>query len=178
MSSPNPKSRIALLGKERIVLLGTEPRSGEKLLADFELPAAWRTSRCLKSDDLRRGWVVVSTLPNIKSNACSSQILDLEEGMLGFQRRPLLFHVSADAPPNWREVGEFHPTLRSPGYTLSGANGDAFALAFGVAVSGHRRIAHGLFALLDGVFVVVEIPHDQMTTPPVRPFLEELKKAM
>ena len=178
MSSSNPKSRTALLGKERIVLLGTEPRSGDRLLADFELPAAWRTSRSLKSDDLRRGWVVVSTLPNITRHACSSQILDLEEGMLGFERRPQLFHVSADAPTNWREVGEFHPTLRSPGYTLSGPSGDAFALAFGVAVSGHRRIAHGLFALLDGVFVVVEIPHDQMTTPPVGPFLEELKRRM
>lgn len=45
-------------------------------------------------------------------------------------------------------------------------------LAFGERP--HYRIAHGLFALRDGMFLEIEIPHDQMQPPEVRGFLERL----
>jgi peroxiredoxin len=169
--------RSALLGNEEIFMIGEEPRVGDRLVADFEISAAWNASQPMKSEDLRKGWVVLSTLPNIQSHACSSQIFDLEQGLRTFEVPPRLFHVSADESHHWREVGEFHPELESPGFTICGADSsrEAFCLAFGVGVVGHSRIAHGLFALKNGTFVLVQIPRDQMHTMDVQPFLEELK---
>jgi hypothetical protein len=43
-------------------------------------------------------------------------------------------------------------------------------------VQGHRRIAHGLFALLDGVFILAQIPFHQMRSPDVHDFLMRLRR--
>ncbi len=42
------------------------------------------------------------------------------------------------------------------------ASREAFVGAFGIGVEDHYRIAHGLFALQDGVFLAAEVPADQM----------------
>jgi peroxiredoxin len=138
-------------------MIGEEPRVGDRLVADFEISAAWNASQRMKSEDLRKGWVVLSTLPNIQSHACSSQIFDLEQGLRTFEVPPRLFHVSADESHHWREVGEFHPELESPGFTICGADSsrEAFCLAFGVGVVGHNRIPHGLFALKNGTIYLL-----------------------
>lgn len=169
--------RTAQLGSDRIHLLGQVPRCGERLTAEFVIPAARLADKPLTAVDLRRGLVVVSTLPNIQKHACLAQIVELEER--GHEQLPDLkiIHVSADHEEHWQEVDRFHPTIRAAGYSLccaDPASREAFVSAFGVGVEDHHRIAHGLFALRDGVFLEVEIPHDQMRSAAVRGFLERL----
>ncbi|OQW30900.1 MAG: hypothetical protein A4E19_09145 [Nitrospira sp. SG-bin1] len=116
---------------------------------------------------------MVSTLPNIEKHACLAQIVDLEER--GRERLPewKIVHVSADHEDHWREVDRFHPNVQAAGYSLCCAD-QASREAFGVGVEDHHRIAHGLFALRDGVFLKVEIPSDQMRPASIRGFLERL----
>ncbi len=177
MAIRDDMKRTAHLGSDRIHLLGHVPRRGERLTAEFVIPAARLADKPLTADSLRCGLVVLSTLPNIEKHACLAQIVDLEEQ--GHARLPglTIVHVSADHEDHWREVDRFHSNIRSAGYSLCCADPvhrEAFVLAFGVGVEDHHRIVHGLFALQDGVFVEVEIPHDQMRAAAVRGFLERL----
>jgi hypothetical protein len=124
---------------------------------------------------------VVSTLPNIRSHACADQILGLEEALSRMARPPRLFHVSADAAVHWHEVDHYHAKLKAPGFTLEGCDPRSrsnFKDAFGVGVMGHRRIAHGLFALNRGVFVDAEIPVDQLRPPEIQDFMRRLRSSM
>jgi peroxiredoxin len=173
--------RTAQLGTDRIHLLGQVPRRGERLTAAFVIPAARLADKPLTADDLRSGLVVVSTLPNIEKHACLAQIVDLEER--GRERLPewKIVHVSADHEDHWREVDRFHPTIQAAGYSLCCADPnsrEAFVLAFGVGVEDHHRIAHGLFALRDSMFLEVETPSDQMRPAAVRGFLERLMREL
>ena len=174
---PEPTWRVAELAGRRIVLPGPGPRPGERLAAHFTIPPARHSSVPLGADDLRRGFVVVSTLPNIQKHACIAQIVDLEERAPCLLHVPRIFHVSADGAEHWAEMDLFHAAVEAPGYSLAEADDtsrEAFALAFGVAVEGERRIAHGLFALWQGEFLAVEIPGDQMSAPAVLDFLERV----
>lgn len=165
--------RLARLGMESIELVGLQPSPGEKLAASFEIPPARGAAEPLRGEDVCRGLRVVSTLPNIHKHACLAQIVILEETLDSLLPQATIAHVSSDPGEHWREVDLFHPGVRSAGYSLSGADEasrDAFALALGVGVRGHHRIAHGLFGLLDGRFLAVEIPSDQMTAAPVQRF--------
>lgn len=169
--------RQAQLGDKAICLQGRVPSRGERLTAEFVIPAARLADKPLTAVDLRRGSVVVSTLPNIQKHACLAQIVELEER--GHEQLPewRIVHVSADHEEHWREVDRFHPNVQASGYSLccaDPASREAFVSAFGVGVEDHHRIAHGLFALQDGVFLEVEIPHDQMRSAAVRGFLERL----
>ena len=170
-------TRPVRLGDDTIYLQGRVPLSGERLTANFIIPAARLADKPLTAADLRLGLVVVSTLPNIQKHACLAQIVELEER--GHERLPewKIVHVSADHEDHWREVDRFHPNVRSAGYSLccaDQASREAFVLAFGVGVEDHHRIAHGLFALRNGIFLEIEIPSDQMRPAAVRGFLERL----
>jgi hypothetical protein len=170
-------SRTAYLGETVIELEGPAPRVGTSLVGEFALAPAHYAAGPLLAVDLRHGPVVVSTLPNIEKHACIFQIVDLEEELARFDPPPRLVHVSSDSARHWTEVKQYHPELRAPGYTLGETDAhscDAFKAAFGVGVRGHRRIAHGLFALRDGIFLAVDIPDDQMSAPPVKLFLHQL----
>jgi hypothetical protein len=106
-----------------------------------------------------------------------AQIVELEERSHDRVSGLRIVHVSADHAEHWEEVDRIHPNVRSAGYSLCCADQssrEAFVLAFGVGVENHHRIAHGLFALRDGVFLHVEIPHDQMRPAVVKEFLERL----
>lgn len=169
--------RQAQLGDKAIYLRGRVPSRGERLTAEFSIPAARLADKPLTANELRRGLVVVSTLPNIQKHACLAQIVELEER--GHEQLPTvrMLHVSADHAEHWGEVDRFHPNIRSAGYSLccaDPASREAFILAFGVGVKDHHRIAHGLLALQDGVFLEVEIPQDQMQPAAVRGFVERL----
>lgn len=169
--------RTAQLGTDRIELLGNVPRRGERLTAEFVIPAARLAARPLTAAELRQGLVVVSTLPNIQKHACMAQIVALEEHGREKLSEWTIVHVSADHEDHWREVDRFHPNVRAAGYSLCCADPtsrEAFVMAFGVGVEDHHRIAHGLFALRDGVFLEVEIPHDQMRPAEVDGFLLRL----
>ncbi|MCS6285361.1 MAG: hypothetical protein H8K08_08010 [Nitrospira sp.] len=169
--------RQAQLGDRAIYLQGRVPSRGERLTAEFVIPAARLADKPLTAHELRRGLVVVSTLPNIQKHACLAQIVELEERGHEHLPRLRILHVSADHAEHWREVDRFHPNIQSAGYSLccaDPASRAAFIQAFGVGVEDHHRIAHGLFALQDGIFLEVEIPHDQMRPAAVRDFLGRL----
>jgi peroxiredoxin len=151
------------------------------LSAGFSIPAARGDRRPLRSGRLRQGVVVVSTLPNISKQSCIAQIVDLEEMSRESLSDARVFHVSADEPHFWKEVDESHPHMKSPGYSLHGAtpaSRAAFVRAFGVEVEDQRRIAHGLFALSDGIFLCGVIPMNQLGTPDVRRFLLSARRAL
>jgi len=169
--------RTAYLGETVIELEGPAPRVGTSLVGEFALAPAHFAPVPLRAADLRHGSAVVSTLPNIEKHACIFQIVDLEKELARLNPAPRLVHVSSDSARHWTEVEQYHPELRAPGYTLGESDAhsrDAFKAAFGVGVRGHRRIAHGLFALRDGIFLAVDIPDDQMSPPPVKSFLHRL----
>lgn len=169
--------RTAQLSSDQIYLLGDIPRRGERLTAEFTIPAARLADTPLRADELRRGLVLVSTLPNIQKHACMAQIVALEEHGSEELSEWTVVHVSADHEDHWREVDRFHPNVRAAGYSLccaDPASREAFVSAFGVAVEDHHRIAHGLFALQDGIFLEVEIPDDQMQPAEVKAFLQRL----
>jgi hypothetical protein len=173
--------RDADLGGTPILLVGHLPRPGMPLLDVFRLPPARRACAALTDDELRRGLVVVSTLPNIQRHACVAQIVQLEEVCAHRFPNARIVHVSQDEAIHWAEVDRFHPGITAASYTLHGASESSrvsFAWAFGVGVLGHPRIAHGLFALRDGVFVAAEVPFDQMHAPDVGTFLGALDSAV
>ena len=173
-------SRTAFLGETVIELEGPAPRVGTSLVGEFALAPAHFAPVPLLAADLRHGPAVVSTLPNIEKHACIYQIVNLEEELARFSPPPRLVHVASDSARHWKEVEQYHPELRAPGYALAETDADsrdAFKAAFGVGVRGHRRIAHGLFALRDGIFLAAEIPDDQMSPPPVKLFLHRLSHA-
>lgn len=173
---PSP-TRPAKLGEAIIELEGCPPPLGSRLRAEFALAPARHAKTPLFDHEVRQGWVVVSTLPNIHKHACVYQVADLEEALNKMSPRPRLVHVSSDEASYWEEVGKYHPNLEAEGYTLAStdeASKAAFKRAFGVGVRGKERIAHGLFALREGIFEDVEIPYDQMESPPVDDFVLRL----
>ncbi|HEY0468829.1 MAG TPA: hypothetical protein VGC79_31765, partial [Polyangiaceae bacterium] len=126
---------------------------------------------------LREGLVFVSTLPNIEKHACALQIVGLEEHALRHFPAARICHVSSDGAEHWSEVDEYHSEIRAEGYSLCQADpvsALAFRLVFGVGVRGSARVAHGLFALLDGRFLTSEIPSDQYRPPAVSRFLHRV----
>lgn len=173
--------RNADLGGLPIVLLGHPPQPGRALVDVFSLPPARAATVPLTDGALRRGIVVVSTLPNIQRHACVAQIVQLEEECAHHFPGVRIAHVSQDDALHWREVDRYHPGIGAASYTLAGASESSrvsFTWAFGVGVLGHKRIAHGLFALRDGVFIAAEIPFDQMHAPDVGGFLGTLAAAL
>jgi hypothetical protein len=173
--------RHADLGGRPVLLLGHLPQPGMPLLDVFQLAPARRAQVPLTDAELRRGLVVVSTLPNIQRHACVAQIVELEEVCAHRFPQVRIVHVSQDEAIHWAEVDRFHPGITAESYTLHGASESSrvsFTWAFGVGVLGHSRIAHGLFALRNGVFIAAEVPFDQMHAPDVARFLGALDSAL
>lgn len=170
-------TRRAKLGAETILLEGAMPQVGERLESSFSIPAARHAESPLSAAELLQGLVIVSTLPNIQKHACIAQIVALETQAKERVPSARVVHISSDHADHWLEVDRFHPDVETPGYSLccaDPASRQAFAQAFGVGVVAHQRIAHGLFALDEGVFVAVAIPEDQMRTAEVAASMEQL----
>ena len=100
--------RHADLDGRPILLLGHLPHPGRALVDVFTLPAARRATAPLTEADLRRGTVVVSTLPNIQRHACIAQIVELEQACARRHASLRIVHVSGDEAIHWREVDRFH----------------------------------------------------------------------
>lgn len=169
--------RRVKLGERPLWLYGCVPRWGEPLNAEFSIPPARRATEPLTSHGLRQGLVFISTLPNIEKHACTLQIVGLEEHALRHFPGSRICHVSSDAAAHWSEVDDYHSEVRAEGYSLCHADAVsalAFRLVFGVGVRGSARVAHGLFALLDGKFLTSEIPSDQYRPPAVSRFLHRV----
>jgi hypothetical protein len=174
--------RVALLGTTPLCLMGRLPQPGELFpTRAFSIPPARNARAPLTPAALRQGLVLVSTLPNIGRHACAAQILDFEEQAMQRLDAFRLIHVSGDESRFWSEVDHFHPVLAAEGFSLFDADADsvtAFGISFGVAVEGHGRIAHGLFALLDGMFVASEVPYQQLSVPDVGRFLDRMERLL
>lgn len=165
--------RKVYLGESEIHLLGRKPRVGEELEAEFEIKPARNSKDCLTKKALGRGVTIVSTLPNIHTNACHYQVLDLEKLAKKIIPEAKIFHISSDAKLHWKEVDEIHPDLKACGFSLHESeqkDREYFKKAFGVGVEGNNRIAHGLFGLYDGVFCASYIPNQQMGNPDIHYF--------
>jgi peroxiredoxin len=165
--------REARLGGQVVRLMGRAPRPGDHLVRSFRVPEARRANHPLETSTLRDGLVIVSTLPNIAKRACTAQVVKLEAARKALDGLRI-FHVASDGLLAWDEVEQFHPDVAAPGYALKAASpfdAAAFKRAFGVGVEGSHRIAHGLFALKNGVFLLVDIPFDQFRTPSVERFM-------
>lgn len=173
--------RWAKLGADTIQLKGAMPQVGERLESSFRIPAARHAANPLSAAELVQGLVIVSTLPNIQKHACMAQIVALETQAKERAPSARVVHISSDHADHWLEVDRFHPDVETPGYSLccaDPASRQAFVQTFGVGVVAHERIAHGLFALYEGVFVAVSIPEDQMRTPEVTEFMGRLSRKL
>ncbi|NOU27517.1 MAG: hypothetical protein HOO96_06370 [Polyangiaceae bacterium] len=169
---PEPP-RMARIGNERVELYGSPPSPGDRVTAHFEVAPARNSSTPLTPAHLRSGLVLMTTLPNIHKHACTAQIIGLEALARDELPHARLLHVSSDAVEHWAEVDELHGSVTAEGYSLDGAvGGDSFRDQFGVGVRGSRRIARGLFALLDGVVLAADVPENQGRTPSIRRFIE------
>lgn len=171
--------RKVYLGESEIHLLGKKPRIGESLQTDFVIAPARNAKVNLTREILSRGVSIVSTLPNIHTNACHYQVLDLEKYARKILPDAKIFHISSDAKSYWQEVDEVHPDLKASGFSLhesSSKDRDTFARTFGVGVERNKRIAHGLFGLVDGIFCAVYIPIQQLGNPDIYFFFQKFLK--
>lgn len=173
---PNRKRKV-YLGDYSILLEGEKPQYGQRVANNIIAKPARKAKSSLGSLSLSKGLVIVSTLPNIRSFACSQQVLDLElEAKKKFPNCSI-FHIASDPKSGWKEIDKLHPFLESPGFTLDGLSKgqlDAFKSCFGVGVENEKRIAHGLFALLNGKFIVSYIPRQQFGIPNIKLFLNKI----
>ncbi|MCZ8154664.1 MAG: hypothetical protein O9264_00985 [Leptospira sp.] len=166
-----------LLGDQPIEVYGNKPKTGNPLVGRFVLPPAYNTKRALRDIDLTKGIVILSTLPNIKSNACTTQVLDLENEIKKRKLNAKLYHVACDCPDHWEEVRQLHPFLKAKGFTLEKANPadvETFKKSLGVGVAGSKRIVHGLFAFQDGKLLKAYIPRQQYGSPNIKKFLNSI----
>jgi peroxiredoxin len=163
------------LGDKPIELYGTRIKKGDSIAGNFRLPAAYNTKAPFHTKLVRKGLVILSTLPNIKSNACTTQVLDLEKEINLRKLDAKIYHVACDCPEHWEEVRVLHPFLKAKGFTLQLASEDdseEFKQSLGVGVLGSKRIVHGLFAFLDGKLISSYIPRQQYGVPNIKRFLD------
>lgn len=167
-----------MLGDHPIFLEGRRPKPGLRLPNRFYANPARNAKKKLSIKEIQKGLVILSTLPNVRSNACSQQVLDLELALKGWEPKPKLFHISVDPATDWVEIDELHPFLDSQGFTLSSVPkeiSEEFSRKLGIKVKGNRRLAHGLFAFLDGELILSYIPRQQYGIPNIKGFLKKLK---
>jgi len=173
--------RKVALGSKTLHLLGQLPAIGSELLAAFQIPLARGDGGALCRASLSGPLTFVSTLPNIEKHACIAQIVHLHEHCHTEFPEAVVHHVSSDDLEHWRELDAYHADVRALGYSLSAASAPsalAFKRAFGVGVAESTRVAHGLFALLKGRFVAVDVPHNQLQAADVDRFLSKLRMAL
>lgn len=169
--------RTVKVGTESFSLEGEPPILGRDIAHSFVLPEAIGTGS-ISDAIMRKGLVIVSTLPNIQKEHCVQQILELET--YTYKLLPAstkIIHVSADERIDWKIAEKNLAGIPFHAYTLYDAEAQsaaAFREAFGVGVVGNHRIAHGLFALLNGKFINLQIPDDQLGVPNVPLFLKEI----
>lgn len=161
------ETRHARVGERIVELYGRVLAAGDVIESDFTIAPARGSRESLTGDLLRRGLVVVTTLPNIHKHACAAQIVQTELLASSLLPEATVMHVASDAPEYWQEVDHFHGDVRAGGYSLSlSADADVFRATFGVGVRGSQRIARGLFSIYRGTVLAADVPEDQGRTPP------------
>jgi hypothetical protein len=144
-------------------LLARAPRPGDVLAAEFRLPSAAPAAMSLCSLDLKRGCVVLATLPSVLQPECIQEAAALVDHLRPFESWTTTAFVSGDPPRLWKEATLSQSHLLALAYSLHDApraSREAFERAFGVTVAGRRAPAHGLFVLKDGRFLFSEVLAD------------------
>lgn len=169
--------RTVKVGTETYALEGNPPNIGDKLNSAFLLAEALGDG-FIADVNLKKGLVIVSTLPNIQKEHCVQQIIELET--FTYKLLPAstkIIHVSSDTRLDWKSAEKHLANLPVKAYTLYDTAPEsvaAFKATFGVGVVGTSRIAHGLFGLMHGQFVNIQIPDDQLGVPNVPLFLKNI----
>lgn len=169
------------LGDLPVELTGRRPKLGDPIEGKFGFKPALNTKS--KFPDLKniKGLVFLSTLPNVKSFACSTQVLDLEEEISKRNIRAKIFHLASCGINSWTEIKKLHPQLKANGYSLQNCDNDevtTFKQKLGVGVTNSHRLAHGLFVLKNGKFIASYIPKQQYGVPNIKRFLNRLEKGL
>lgn len=166
------------LGDSPIQLIGKRPKPGQKLALKPKLPGVYNTRKDFGSVAKEKGYLFVSTLPNVKTHACSAQVYELETLLAEKGIEATICHISSDGKSSWSEVKKLHPGLKCLGFTLQEADKETvltFKESLGVGVSNSHRLAHGLFAYKDGKLIGSLIPKQQYGSPNIKKFLSKIK---
>lgn len=167
-----------LLGDSPIELVGKRPSAGSKLPSIPKLKGVYNTKKNFQSIAEEKGILFISTLPNVKSHACSAQVFELETLLKEKGIDARICHISADGKSSWSEVKKLHPGLKCFGFTTLGIDKEtsfAFKESLGIGVAGSHRLAHGIFAFKDGKLIGSLIPRQQYGSPNIRKFLSQLR---
>lgn len=167
------------LGDMPVELTGKRPKLGDRILGKFRFKPALNTNTKFPNLEQIKGLVLVSTLPNVKSFACSTQVLDLEEEIKKRKLPAKIFHFASCGKESWFEIKKLHPNLKAKGYSLQNCNVEdvlEFKNCLGVGVSHSHRLAHGLFALYNGRIIASYIPKQQYGVPNIKRFLNRIER--
>jgi hypothetical protein len=169
--------RAVKVGTETYLLENEAPKIESYLERKFFIPEAIGNS-AVADVNMKKGLIIVSTLPNIQKEHCIQQVVELQT--ITYKLLPSstkIFHFSSDTRLDWKAAEKHLAGLHIKAYTLYDAVHRSvveFKAAFGVGVQGTPRIAHGLFALINGKFVNIQIPDDQLGIPNVPLFLKNV----
>ncbi|TGL47708.1 hypothetical protein EHQ55_11305 [Leptospira meyeri] len=166
------------LGDMPVELTGKRPKIGLKWCYTFQFKPVLNTNSKFPNLKRRKGFFLISTLPNVKSYACSTQVLDLEEEIKKRNISAKIIHIASDGETSWDDIKKLHPHLKAYGYTLKSCKEDdviKLKNMLGIGVIGSHRLAHGLFAIQDGILISSMIPKQQYGVPNIKKFLTQLK---
>ncbi|TGL48907.1 hypothetical protein EHQ59_15695 [Leptospira kemamanensis] len=167
------------LGEIPIELYGKKPKFGEPFRGKFQFTPALNTRSRFPNLQNTKGLVFVSTLPNVKSFACSTQVLELEEEIKARKLQAKIIHLASCGQNSWMEIKKLHSHLKAKGYSLGKRNSmevQTMKQILGVGVINSNRLAHGLFVLLDGKFIASYIPKQQYGVPNIKRFLNKIER--
>lgn len=166
------------LGDMPVELTGKRPKIGFQWKHKFQFSPALNTKSKFPNLKNEKGLIFISTLPNVRSFACSAQVLELEEELKKRKIPAKIIHIASDGKDAWSEIKKLHPKLKAHGYSLKNGNtGDVNKLKeiLGIGVVSSHRLAHGLFAIQDGILISSLIPKQQYGVPNIKKFLNKLK---
>ena len=169
------------LGDLPVELIGKRPKTGEPIDGKFGFRPVLNTKANFPCLGNAKGIVFLSTLPNVRSFACSTQVLDLEEEVIIRKIPAKIFHLASCGKESWSEIKKLHPQLKAHGYSLQNCNTNdvnRFKHKLGVGVSNSNRLAHGLFVLKNGKFIASYIPKQQYGVPNIKRFLNRLERSL
>lgn len=168
------------LGNMLVELTGKRPKKGFQWQHNFQFLPALNTESNFPNLKNKKGLIFISTLPNVRSFACSTQVLDLEEELKKRKIQAKIIHIASDGKDAWSEIKKLHPTIKAHGYSLKNGNPDdinTLKEILGIGVVSSHRLAHGLFAIQDGILISSLIPKQQYGVPNIKKFLNELKQS-
>ncbi|TGL09271.1 hypothetical protein [Leptospira levettii] len=169
------------LGDLPVELIGKRPRLGKPIEGKYRFTPVLNAKNKFPNLQKSKGIIFLSTLPNVKSFACSAQVLDLEVEITKRKIPAKIFHLASCGKDSWSEIKKLHPQLKARGYSLQNCSQNevnTFKQILGVGVKNSHRLAHGLFALKNGKIIASYIPKQQYGVPNIKHFLNRLERGL